>query len=110
MRPIVGGVRTQGIHGYNAVDLANKIGTPVMAAADGTVTVAKMGGWNSGYGNYVVISHANGTQTLYAHAESLNVTMGQTVSQGDVIAYIGITGKTTGPHVHFEVRGAKNPF
>jgi LysM repeat protein len=109
-RPISGGVRTQGIHGYNAVDLAAKVGTPIMAAADGTVTVAKMGGWNSGYGNYVVISHANGTQTLYAHAESVIVKVGQVVNRGETVAYIGLTGRTTGAHVHFEIRGAKNPF
>lgn len=110
IRPIVGGVRTQGLHGYNAVDLASHVGTPIMASADGVVVVAKMGGWNSGYGNYVVISHDNGTQTLYGHAESLAVSVGQTVSQGEVIAYIGQTGRATGPHVHFEIRGAKNPF
>lgn len=110
LRPISGGVRTQGIHGYNAVDLAAKVGTPIVASADGTVTVAKMGGWNSGYGNYVVISHANGTQTLYAHADSVVVGVGQAVSRGEIIAYIGLTGRTTGAHVHFEIRGAKNPF
>lgn len=110
VRPINGGVRTQGIHGYNAVDLATKVGAPIMAAADGTVTVAKMGGWNSGYGNYVVISHANGTQTLYAHAETVVVNVGQVVSRGQTIASVGLTGRTTGAHVHFEIRGARNPF
>lgn len=110
IRPISGGIRTQGIHGYNAVDLAAKVGTPIVAAADGTVTVAKMGGWNSGYGNYVVISHANGTQTLYAHADSVVVSVGQVVGRGETVAYIGLTGRTTGAHVHFEIRGAKNPF
>jgi murein DD-endopeptidase MepM/ murein hydrolase activator NlpD len=110
IRPITGGVRTQGLHGYNGVDLANRTGTPIMASSAGTVVVAKMGGWNSGYGNYVVLSHDNGTQTLYAHASSLAVSVGETVAQGDVIAYVGSTGRSTGPHVHFEVRGAKNPF
>ena len=110
MRPIIGGVRTQGLHGYNAVDLASVIGTPIMAAATGTVIKAKGYGWNSGYGNYVVIQHPNGTRTLYAHATSLAVSKGQIVVQGQVIAYMGSTGNSTGPHVHFEIRGARNPF
>lgn len=110
IRPIIGGVRTQGLHGYNGVDLASHIGTPIMASAAGTVVVAKMGGWNSGYGNYVVLSHDNGTQTLYGHASSLAVSVGETVAQGEVIAYVGSTGRSTGPHVHFEIRGAKNAF
>jgi LysM repeat protein len=110
LRPIVGGVRTQGIHGYNAVDLAAPIGTPILASADGEVIISRFGGWNGGYGNYIVIRHANGTQTLYAHASKINVSSGDTVKQGDVIGAVGTSGKSTGPHVHFEIRGAKNPF
>jgi murein DD-endopeptidase MepM/ murein hydrolase activator NlpD len=68
------------------------------------------GGWNGGYGNYVIISHANGTQTLYAHTQKNYVKVGDRVEQGQLIAKIGLTGKTTGPHVHFEIRGARNPF
>ncbi len=109
-RPIVGGVRTQGLHGYNAVDLASPIGTPIYAAAAGTVIISSYGDWNHGYGNYIVISHPNGTQTLYAHASKLIATQGEHVNQGQMIALVGSTGKSTGPHVHFEVRGAKNPF
>ncbi len=110
MRPIVGGRKTQGLHGYNGVDLADPIGTPIHAAAAGVVIVSKTGGWNSGYGNYVVISHPNGTQTLYGHTMENLVSVGDVVTQGQEIARIGLTGNTTGPHVHFEVRGAQNPF
>jgi len=108
--PVGGGVKTQGIHGYNAVDIGAKTGTPIYAAATGTVMVARSGGWNGGYGNYVVIKHKNGTQTLYAHASSLAVISGELVSQGEVIGYVGSTGKSTGSHLHFEVRGGTNPF
>lgn len=110
LRPIVGGRKTTGIHGYNGVDLANAIGTPVMAAAEGTVIISKMGGYNGGYGNYVVISHPNGTQTLYAHLLITKVSAGEMVAQGEVIGQIGNTGRSTGAHLHFEVRGAANPF
>ncbi len=111
MRPIFGGKKSQGLHGNNAVDLAANIGTPIYAAAGGTV-IASMnnGGWNGGYGNYVIISHPNGTQTLYSHNSKNLVSVGDKVSKGDRIATVGMTGKTTGPHVHFEIRGAKNPF
>jgi LysM repeat protein len=108
--PVPGARLTQGVHGYNGVDLGAKNGTSVYASADGTVIVAKGGGgYNGGYGNYLVISHANGTQTLYAHLSSLAVS-GGSVSQGDLIGYVGNTGRSTGFHLHFEVRGAKNPF
>lgn len=111
MRPLVGGVRTQGVHGYNGVDLAAPVGTPILAAADGEVIVARGSGWNGGYGQYVVIRHSNGTQTLYAHASSVIVGVGQRVAQGQVVAYVGNTGKSTGPHLHFEIRGGpRNPF
>lgn len=108
--PVPGAVRTQGIHGYNAVDLAARIGTPLLAAASGQVIISREGGWNGGYGNYIVISHDNGTQTLYAHNSSNIVGVGQYVVQGQVIGYMGSTGFSTGPHVHFEIRGAVNPF
>ena len=108
--PVPGGVITQGIHGWNGVDLAAVRGTPVRAAAGGTVIVARGGGWNGGYGNYAVISHDNGTQTLYSHMRSVIVSSGQPVSSGQVIGYVGATGRATGPHLHFEVRGAQNPF
>jgi murein DD-endopeptidase MepM/ murein hydrolase activator NlpD len=109
--PIPGSVLTQGIHGYNGVDFGAPIGTQVIASASGTVIVAKDANkWNGGYGYYVVIEHENGTQTLYAHLSKLNVDVGQNVSQGEQIALSGNTGRSTGPHLHFEVRGGKNPF
>jgi LysM repeat protein len=110
IRPIVGGRRTTGIHGHNAVDLASSFGTPVMASADGRVIISKRGGWNGGYGSYVVVSHNNGTQTLYAHLQETSVSVGETVSQGQTVGLMGSTGKSTGPHVHFEIHGARNPF
>lgn len=110
MRPMKGGVRTQGIHGFNGVDIGAPVGTTIYAAAPGEVIISRAGGWNGGYGTYVVIAHDNGTQTLYAHNSSNIVSVGQRVVQGQVIGYSGNTGKSTGPHLHFEVRGAKNPF
>ena len=117
MRPISGGVNSRatasnphGLHGYNAVDLASYCGAPIFAAATGDVIISRSYGWNGGYGNYIVISHPNGTQTLYAHNSSNIVTSGWHVVQGQIIGYEGSTGKSTGCHVHFEVRGAKNPF
>lgn len=109
--PVAGGVITQGLHGWNAVDIGAPKGTAIFAAAEGTVIISKGGGaWNGGYGNYVVIQHANGTQTLYGHASKLLVSAGDHVSQGQTIALVGATGLATGPHLHFEVRGAANPF
>lgn len=108
--PIPGAVRTQGLHGYNGVDFGAPAGTPIYAAAGGEVIVAKATGYNGGYGEYVVIKHANGTQTLYAHCSSVAVAVGNTVSAGEVIGYVGSTGRSTGNHLHFEVRGARNPF
>lgn len=111
IRPILGGYRSQGLHGYNGVDLADgSCGSPVFASAGGDVVISREGGWNGGYGNYAVISHNNGTQTLYSHLSSIIVFSGWHVAQGQVIGYIGSTGKSTGCHLHFEVRGAKNPF
>lgn len=110
VHPAPGAVKTQGIHGYNAVDLAASHGSAIRAAAAGEVIVAKASGWNGGYGNYIVIRHPNGVQTLYSHLSSLNVGVGSYVSQGAVIGGMGSTGKSTGTHLHFEVRGARNPF
>lgn len=108
--PVPGARRSQGIHGYNGVDLAAPAGTAIRAAAAGEVIVSKSSGWNGGYGNYIVIKHANGVQTLYAHNSENYVGVGAYVAQGEVIGAVGNTGKSTGSHVHFEVRGAKNPF
>ncbi len=110
IRPITGGRRSRGIHGYNGVDLADSCGKPIYASAAGTVIVARTSGWNGGYGEYVVISHPNGVQTLYGHMSLVGTTVGASVGQGEQIGHIGSTGNSTGCHVHFEIRGAKNPF
>jgi LysM repeat protein/cold shock CspA family protein len=109
--PLSSYIKTQGIHGYNGVDLAAPNGTPIFASASGQVIIAKAGGYNGGYGSYVVISHDNGSQTLYAHMSRVAAYDGENVVQGQVIGYVGSTGKSTGNHVHFEIRnGIKNPF
>jgi len=110
MRPILGGRKSRGIHGYNGVDLANSCGLPILASAAGTIIVARDAGWNGGYGKYLVVSHPNGTQTLYAHLNAVLAKYGQQVAQGSQIGKIGSTGNSTGCHLHFEVRGARNPF
>ena len=111
VNPIPGALVTQGVHGWNAVDLATSRGTPIHASADGVVIVSRgSGAWNGGYGNYVVITHDNGSQTLYAHMTRTAVSSGQSVSSGDIIGYVGSTGLSTGAHLHFEVRGAANPL
>jgi murein DD-endopeptidase MepM/ murein hydrolase activator NlpD len=107
--PLPGGICTQGIHDNNGVDIGAPTGTPIYAAAAGSVIVARMG-WDGGFGNYVVINHANGTQTLYAHMSRLGTSEGSSVAKGELIGYVGTTGKSTGPHLHFEVHKAANPF
>jgi murein DD-endopeptidase MepM/ murein hydrolase activator NlpD len=86
---------------HEGIDLAVGVGTPVVSAAAGTVIVA---GWMGGYGNLVVVDHGNGVSTAYGHNTSVTVGVGQSVAQGQLIAYSGNTGHSTGPHVHFEVR------
>lgn len=111
--PMANGIKTQGIHGNNGVDYGAPLGTAVYAAADGVVKVANYRAgnpWFGGYGNYIMIEHPNGTQTLYAHMSGVNVSVGDVVSRGQTIGKVGNTGRSTGPHLHFEVRGAKNPF
>ena len=87
---------------HNGVDLAAVTGTPIFASKSGVVTTACIG-WGNGYGNHDVINHGDGFSTLYAHQSALNVYEGQIVSQGDVIGYVGSTGNSTGPHLHFTV-------
>jgi LysM repeat protein len=100
---------TQGKHDRYAVDMScGKSGTPIVAAASGKVIFAKYG-WNGAFGNLVIIAHPNGTQTFYAHQSKIAVSVGDQVKQGEIIGYVGNTGRSTGPHLHFEVRGAKNP-
>jgi murein DD-endopeptidase MepM/ murein hydrolase activator NlpD len=102
----VHGVITQFASWYHmALDLAAPYGTPIIAAKSGVVVEANTGGYNYGYGNDVVIDHGGGYKTLYAHMEAVNVSAGQQVVGGQtVIGWIGLTGRTTGPHVHFEIR------
>ncbi len=109
--PVGGGIITQSLHGYNGVDIGAPTGSDIYASAAGTVIVAKSGGgWNGGYGNYIVIAHDNGTQTLYSHASRVLVEPGDSVTSGELIGKVGRTGEATGPHLHFEVRGATNPL
>ena len=88
--------------GHTGMDLAVPTGTPIRAALGGTVTVSKYNA--GGYGYYVMIDHGNGLATLYGHCSKLLAKVGQTVEAGDIIALSGSTGRSTGPHLHFEVR------
>lgn len=97
---------------HTGIDIEADLGTPIYAAEAGRVITAQ-GGWNGGYGNYIIIDHGNGMQTVYGHASRLYVHAGETVSRGQTIAGAGTTGRSTGIHLHFEVRinGARlNPF
>ena len=95
------GLRWGGSDFHPGIDIANDMGTPIVATADGVVEVA---GWNSGgYGNMVDIDHGNGLMTRYGHASQVVVTAGQHVKRGQIIAYMGSTGFSTGPHCHYEV-------
>lgn len=98
------------IHASNGVDIANVCGTPVYAAASGKVILSDGVGYNGGYGKYIKIQHTNGVVTLYGHSSKLLVDAGQQVSQGQLIMLMGTTGRSTGCHLHFEVRGASNPL
>lgn len=111
IRPVPGritsefGSRIHPIYGYEkfhyGIDIANSTGTPIKASKSGTVSYS---GWMSGYGNVVILNHGNKEQTVYAHADTLKVSKGQKVFQGQVIATMGSTGNSTGPHLHFEIR------
>ena len=103
------GYRTDPITGeisyHSGTDIAVPEGTPILAAADGTVTIANAtDSWGGSYGYYVKIDHGGGLTTLYAHCSRICVTVGQEVKSGQVIAYVGHTGRATGTHLHFEVR------
>lgn len=86
---------------HPGIDIANNAGTPIFATADGIVVKA---GWSGGYGNLVQIDHGNGIATLYGHNSLISVSVGQTVKKGQLISYMGSTGNSTGPHVHYEIR------
>ena len=90
---------------HTGIDVPAPKNTPIYAAKSGVVTTSVYGSGSSwSYGNYVVVSHSDGTSTLYAHMNSRAVSKGETVSQGQVIGYVGTTGRSTGYHLHFEVR------
>lgn len=95
--------------GHGARDIACSPGTPIYAAESGTARVACSGSYCGGYGNYITIEHGGGLSTLYAHMSAFNISGTQRVNRGDVIGFVGSTGRSTGPHLHFEVRvnGAK---
>ena len=102
---------TTGYHGYaghTGVDFACSSGTPILASKSGKVVISTALRYSNGnyrsYGEYVVISHGDGVMTLYAHMSSRAVSVGQYVNQGETIGYVGSTGNSTGPHLHFEVR------
>ena len=95
---------------HDGVDIAARIGKPILAAANGIVVFS---GWRSGYGRMVVIQHNRWLKTVYGHTSKNYVRRGQKIKQGEVIALVGSTGRSTGPHLHFEVRnaqGAQNPM
>ena len=94
--PILGGERM-----HKGLDLAVAAGTPVLAPADGVVEKAS---WFSSYGNFIEIAHGGNMETRYGHLSGYNVVAGQQVHKGDVIGYVGSTGRSTGPHLHYEVR------
>lgn len=94
--PVMGGRRA-----HKGVDLAEPVGTPVHAPADGVISRAD---WFSSYGLYISMEHGAGIQTRYGHLSRLNVAAGQMVHKGDIIGYVGSTGRSTGPHLHYEVR------
>jgi len=91
---------------HHGIDMAAPSGTPIFATADGRVEMAK---WYGGYGNYVQIEHGGDVETRYGHMSRMNVSAGQPVKKGDLIGWVGSTGRSTGPHLHYEVRIAGAP-
>jgi murein DD-endopeptidase MepM/ murein hydrolase activator NlpD len=101
--PVAGSISQRYVWYHRALDIANKAQPPIMAADSGKVNLAGCPDI-VGYGNRVMIDHGNGYVTLYAHMSSIAVSVGQTVNRGDVIGNVGSTGRSTGPHLHFEIR------
>lgn len=99
------GPRYHPIHGgqryHSGIDVAAPTGSPIRATSDGVISAA---GWAGGYGLLVAVNHGAGMETRYAHMSATNVSVGQQVRRGDVIGFVGSTGDSTGPHVHYEVR------
>lgn len=106
--PVVSGFGPRTINGsyeyHPGIDIAVPEGTPIRAAATGTVNLQQSEAESGGYGNYTCIDHGGGLSTCYAHQSSFAVSLGQAVSQGEIIGYTGCTGYCLGPHLHFEVR------
>lgn len=106
--PVVSGFGPRTINGsyeyHPGIDIAVPEGTPIRAAASGTVSLQQSEAESGGYGNYTCLDHGGGLSTCYAHQSSFAVSLGQSVSQGDIIGYTGCTGYCFGPHLHFEVR------
>ncbi|MBB3992122.1 murein DD-endopeptidase MepM/ murein hydrolase activator NlpD [Croceicoccus naphthovorans] len=86
---------------HDGIDMAAPSGTPIYATADGKVEMAQ---WYGGYGNFVEIDHGSDVETRYGHMSRMNVSAGQPVRKGDLIGWVGSTGRSTGPHLHYEVR------
>ncbi len=102
---------SQRLHDDNAYDFSAPKGTPIYAIADGTVLIADGSGYNGGYGLYVVIDFNDGGQAIFGHMSKVATYAGEAVKQGDIIGYVGSTGRSTGPHVHIGYRGGKpNPY
>lgn len=104
------GYRTDPFQGrrknHKGLDIAGPIGTPIYATADGIIGRAQ---WVSGYGKYVEVEHGNAIQTRYGHLSAMNVYSGQRVRKGEIIGFMGSTGRSTGSHLHYEVRIAGEP-
>jgi murein DD-endopeptidase MepM/ murein hydrolase activator NlpD len=104
------GYRTDPFQGrrknHKGIDIPGPVGTPIYATADGIVGRAQ---WVSGYGKYIEVEHGNAIQTRYGHLSGMNVISGQRVKQGDIIGFMGSTGRSTGSHLHYEVRIAGEP-
>ena len=102
---------SQRLHDDNAYDFAAPKGTPIYAIKDGTVLIADGSGYNGGYGLYVVINFKDGAQAIFGHMSKVAATSGEEVKQGDIIGYVGTTGRSTGNHVHIGIHGGKpNPY
>ena len=110
--PVSGHITQQFWHGHRAIDVGARGGSPIVAADSGYVIKASHG-WNGGYGSMVMVDHGNGFVSLYAHMNMVYVRQGENVAKGEQLGTVGNTGRSTGPHLHFEIRqqgAARNPF
>ena len=109
--PVSGHITQQFWHGHRAIDVGARAGAPIVSADSGYVIKASHG-WNSGYGSIVMVDHGNGFVSLYAHMNTIYVRQGENVGKGEQLGTVGNTGRSTGPHLHFEIRqqgAARNP-